>query len=101
MIWDLLEYGAFFATAWVCLFNFFLSFIRMPWNRWRGRDVRWSSGVPLFGSAFLLWFAIWHSDSPIWFWSSIAIALLDTGGLHWFASTMFWQEVIRARLTGR
>jgi hypothetical protein len=34
-------------------------------------------------------------EPPLLFWGGIVIALLDTGGLHWFAGVMIWHHVFR------
>jgi hypothetical protein len=80
--------------------NFWLNFVRVPLARMRGNEVRWVSGVPLFGSLLLAWFAAWHWSEPGWFWVSVAVAALDTGGIHWFLGMILWFEVIRPRLRG-
>lgn len=99
-MWTLLEYAPFFGGAWVSGWNFYLSFVRMPLARWRGREVHWVSGVPLVGSLVLALFAAWHWSEPGWFCASVAFAALDTGGLHWFLGTVLWFEVIRPRWRG-
>jgi hypothetical protein len=100
-VWTLLEYAPFFAGAWISGWNFYVSFLRMPFARWRRREVRYESGAPLVGSLILVWFAAWHRAEPGWFWASLAIAVLDTGGLHWVLGSVLWIEVIRPRWRGK
>jgi hypothetical protein len=73
--------------------NFYLSFVRYPLFRMGGgRDeaFRNVSGIPLFGS-LLLWVAAAMAWQEPWVaFSSLAISLLDTGGLHWFVGMMLW-----------
>jgi hypothetical protein len=94
-LWDLLEYSPFFAGVGVSLLNFYLSFLRIPILRLRGREGGWVSGLPVVGSGLLAWFAIWHLHSPGWFWAGVAFAAIDTGGLHWFAAVLLWYGFIR------
>ena len=78
--------------------NFYLSFIRYPLHRLRGRpreDYRFVSGFPGVGSAFLWFAAILLARHPPLMWSSIAISLFDTGGLHWFAGVMLYEAITR------
>ncbi len=85
--------------ATVCVVNFYLSWLRYPLHRVRGGDPRSYqrvSGLPLVGSLLVMgsW-ALWlHGvgsvalDVTAW-----AIALIDTGGIHWFLGVMVVQWV--------
>ena len=78
--------------------NFYLSFIRYPLHRLRGRpreDYRFVSGFPGVGSGFLWFAAFLLASHPPLMWTSIAISLFDTGGLHWFAGVMLYQAIYR------
>jgi hypothetical protein len=78
--------------------NFYLSFIRYPLHRLRGRpreDYRFVSGFPAVGSGFLWFAAILLADHLRLMWAAIAISLLDTGGLHWFAGMMLYAAITR------
>jgi hypothetical protein len=77
----------------VCALNFFLSFVRPVWVRIveRKSEYRHVSGLPLIGSlatvAALIFFHL-----PYWAWiPGFALAVLDTGGIHWFIVTMVWK----------
>lgn len=80
-----------------CL-NFYLSFLRYPLLRCLGKappDIQWVSGIPLCGS-LLLWIgAALFVGKPVVLWTALAISLLDTGGLHWFAAMMLCQTLVR------
>ena len=84
----------------ISLVNFYLSFLRYPIYRLCGGrkdDYQYASGIPGFGSAFVLmgmallfhvrWILI----------SGLIIALLDTGGLHWFIGVMIFYALFKKR----
>jgi hypothetical protein len=77
--------------------NFYLSFLRYPLYKLLGRRFRWVSGFPLVGSLSLVVSVVLLRESPLLFWGGIIIALLDTGGLHWFAGVMVWSYLFRRR----
>ena len=96
-MWSLIEFAPFIVGGLVSVLNFYLSFVRVPLCRWLGWDWRWVSGFPVIGSLLLAWFATLHLSSPGWFWTSVALAAVDTGGLHWFLAVVLWAEVARRR----
>ena len=79
--------------------NVYLSWLRYPLHKLLHGDepYKWSSGVPGFGS-LSLWisagfFASLNRPNTMWF--MLAVSLLDTYGLHWFAlvmATEWWKE---------
>jgi hypothetical protein len=78
----------------VCGLNFYLSFLRWLLFVARGgrrEDYRHVSGFPGIGSTTLAiaWF-IWlrRLDSGALDLAAALLFLIDTGGLHWFASVM-------------
>ena len=76
-----------------CL-NFYLSFIRFPLHRLRGRprdEFHWVSGFPVIGSLLLVIAAANLTAWPILMWSVLIVSLFDTGGLHWFAAAMLFR----------
>ena len=85
----------------ICALNLHFSYGRYAWHRLRGgrrEDYRHSSGIPLFGSAFLvIGWAIWirtlHSTALDFV--AALLFLVDTGGLHWFIAVMLWQRLRR------
>ena len=90
-----LTYSLFAVGAFVCCLNFYLSFLRYPRCRLLGREYRWVSGIPLFGSLLLIIPVAAFRDSPALFWCGIIIALLDTGGLRWIAGVVLWMYLFR------
>lgn len=100
-MWTLLEYLPFFFGAWVCGFNFYLDCVRDRLAHRRAYKLHRMSATPLLGSFILAWFAAWHFHEPVWFWLSVAIATLDTGGLHCLLGMIVWFEVIHLRLRGK
>jgi len=100
--------------AFICALNFYLSFLRRALYRLRGREAgyRYVSGFPLIGSALLLYclfssYADQHVSGPkghfdihIPFWVRVAgviLAVLDTGGFHWFIASQIWYYRKKAR----
>jgi len=85
--WAFLGLGGF-----ICVLNFFLSFLRHRLYRMRGREAEYRcvSGFPFLGTCLVvysLFFAL-----PLWAKiTGIVVALLDTGGPHWFASSLVYQ----------
>lgn len=82
----------------VCLTNFWLSFVRYPIHRARGlarEQYRFVSGVPLLGSILVaLGWAGLHESASTWLdVAALALAGLDTGGLHWFLIVMAWRSL--------
>ena len=77
----------------VCCLNFYLSFLRYPIHRMMGgkkEDYHWVSGFPICGSLFVAisLLKFWH---PPWLLTlGVLLILIDTGGFHWFAGTMFY-----------
>lgn len=67
----------------MCLLNIYLSFVRFPLCRFLGWECKNVSGIPLLP---LL------RDLPIPFWIGLTVAILDTGGLHWFVGVMLWHH---------
>lgn len=90
-----LVYTLFAVGAFVCFLNFYLSFLRYPLYRLFGREYKHVSGVPLFGSLLLIIAVTMLHEHSLFFWIGITIALLDTGGLHWFGGIMFWMYLFR------
>jgi hypothetical protein len=84
----------------LCCFNFYLSFLRYPIHRMMGKkkeEYRWASGIPVFGSLFVAISLLSFWQVPWLRGTAIGLILIDTGGLHWFAGTMLWHEVLKKR----
>jgi hypothetical protein len=92
--WFLLVLG-----GWLCVVNFYLSFLRYPLHRLRRRPEthRFVSGIPVFGSAMVL-AALIMGPLPEWAvaaaWILIAV---DTGGIHWFIAVLAWAALRERR----
>jgi len=81
----------------ICVLNFYLSFLRYPLHRWRGgtrEDYRWESGLPLLGSAFVAWSLFWLHKWPVLLPVGVLLILIDTGGIHWMLGVVLWHEVL-------
>ena len=81
----------FAAGALISCLNFYVSFLRFPISKVYGLECKNISCIPVVGSLLLIVSAAFLSDSPILFWGGLIIALLDTGGLHWFAGILSWR----------
>ena len=82
-----ISWAAFLVGGFVCLLNFYLSWLSYPLHRLRGlspKSFRSHSGFPLIGSILVVVSLVGlHSESTV---VPIAIGLIaiDTGGIHWF-----------------
>ena len=82
-----ISWAAFLVGGFVCLLNFYLSWLSYPLHRLRGlspESFRSHSGFPLIGSILVVVSLVGlHSESTV---VPIAIGLIaiDTGGIHWF-----------------
>lgn len=90
----------------ICLLNVYLSFLRYPLHRALGRkreSYRWVSGIPILGSMTLvLAWTFWtrHQESLAIDVAVASLALLDTGGIHWFVGTMAYERLQNRGKTG-
>jgi hypothetical protein len=91
----ILGYTLFALGAFVSCLNFYLSVLCYPLCKLWGREYKWVSGIPLIGSLLLVVSMALLHESPAVFWGGIIIALLDTGGLHWFIGIMLWMAIFR------
>lgn len=89
------------AIAWIgfsfgallCVTNFYLSNIRYPLHRWRGRPretYHWISGIPLFGQVFVGLSLLQLRENPWVLWAGIVLMLFDTLGFHVFISSLIY-----------
>jgi hypothetical protein len=85
----------------VCLLNFHLSFVRFLLHLARGgrrESYHYVSGFPLVGSLFVLLGAgiVGLPQYSRGLTAGFAVvALLDTGGIHWFLATMIYSGTRR------
>ena len=87
---------AFGLGAFLCVTNFYLSFLRYTVRRLRGlprESYRWVSGFPLLGSLFvaLSLFALY--SLPFVLPVGLVLIAIDTGGIHWFVGGMIYHSV--------
>ena len=92
-----LGYFLFILGTCISLLNLYLSFLRYPLHKLLGWEYQRVSGIPLFGSFFLVVAALLLRNSPQWLRASLGIALIDTGGLHWFLGIMLWYAALHHR----
>ena|ERR1017187_327152 len=91
----ILAWVGFALGAWVCLLNFYLSFVRYPVHRWRGlskESYHWVSGLPLVGSLFVAFSLLRLHPLPALLPIGLALIAADTGGIHWFIGSMIYQS---------
>jgi hypothetical protein len=88
-------YALFAAGALICSANVYVSFFRYPLHRLLGWEYKWVSGIPVFGSLLVASALPLFHESTLLFRGGAALAVLDTGGLHWFAASMLWMLVFR------
>jgi hypothetical protein len=88
-----IAYALFAFGCLVSLTNFYLSFLRYPLYRFRGEiddNFQWSSGLPMIGSLLIVVSIFSVAEVPWLFWGGVLCAILDTGGVHWFAGIMLY-----------
>lgn len=89
-VWTLFVLGALLCGA-----NFYFSFLRYPLHLLRGlpkEEYHWVSGVPLLGSLLVCisWLGLHHD--PAMTIVTVALLLMDTGGIIWFIGSMIFQS---------
>ena len=95
LAWAMLVLGSF-----LCVLNFYTSFLRDPAHRFFGlskESFQWVSGAPLLGSLLVaISLLAFHSTTWILVTGTIPV-LIDTGGVHWFAGTMLYHAYAARR----
>jgi len=84
----------------LCLLNFYLSFLRYPIYRLSGGDkqeYKWVSGAPALGSLFVGLSIISPYVTNWMLISGVVFILIDTGGLHWFLGTILYDVIFRKK----
>ncbi len=99
-MYTVLAYAALVLGAAISLLNFYLSFVRVPLLRVCGRSPRFVSGIPHCGSMLLVVSAALLWPARLSALSALALAALDTGGIHWFFGVLLWQT-LAARIRHR
>jgi len=97
---DVLAWLMFVLGGFICVLNFYTSFVRYPVHRLLGHSkesFQWLSGAALPGSLLVaISLPAFHSTTWILVTGFILI-LIDTGGIHWFAGTMLYQAYAARR----
>ena len=75
--------------------NFYLSFLRPCICRWFDRKCENISGIPMFGTLFLIAALALLKWSVLVWVVAIALCAIDTGGLFWFCAVMSWYAIAR------
>ena len=91
LAWTLFVIGGLF-----CLLNIYLSFLRYPLHKLKGGardDYRWVSGAPVIGSLFVAASLLVLHDVKWLLVSGLALIVMDTGGIHWFAGAMLVRTI--------
>ena len=90
---SVVAYLAFALGAWISLLNFYLSWVRIPLLRALGRAPLPVSGFPLIASLLLVIAAalLWERRGLAV--TALALAALDTGGIHWFLCGQLWHAI--------
>ena len=96
MIYLKLAAWALFAIGgYLCLINFYLSFLRYPIYLWRGHpkeSYRFISGIPVFGS-LIVYLLLRHMDMPsAMHYVAMGLIAMDTGGLHWAIGNILYHS---------
>ena len=80
-----------------CLVNIYTSWLRYPIHKYVFKkpddEFKFVSGIPLLGSVFIVLALFLYSGNAILFWLGVVLALLDTGGIHWFIGTIIYASV--------
>jgi hypothetical protein len=93
---SIIAWLAFGFGAFLCVTNFYLSFLRYALHRLRGlsqESFRLVSGFPLVGSLLVAFSLLALRSLPFMLPVGIALIAIDTGGIHWFIGTMIYHSV--------
>jgi len=92
----ILAWAAFVFGAFLCLTNFYLSFVSYPFHRLHGlpkESYRWNSGIPVFASLFVGLSLLGLHSLPGLLPIVVGLILIDTGGLHWCLGMVIYQSL--------
>ena len=98
---DVFAWGALLVGGLVCALNFYLSFCRYALHRFRGgsrESYRWMSGFPLVGSLLVTLSIVKFYEVPWILTMALVLIAIDTGGIHWFAGVLIYQNLRRKRV---
>ncbi|WP_144394618.1 hypothetical protein [Pleionea sediminis] len=78
----------------LCINNIYASWLRFPIHKYLKKrpdeEFVFVSGIPLFGSLFVVIALLLSSVNVYVYWFSVLLALLDTGGIHWYLVTVLY-----------
>ena len=92
---EILGYITWALGALFCVFNVYTSFVRYPVHVLLGRpkeSFQWVSGIPILGTLFIVVAFILLREDAFFFWSSIVLVLVDTGGPLWVAGSLLYHK---------
>lgn len=88
-----LPYILFVFGGFICLTNFYLSFIRHPLYKLIHKRYKWVSGIPVVGSISVALSLIFLYRTTWVLITGLFLIAIDTVGLLWFLGAYFYYEV--------
>lgn len=88
--WALFAFGAY-----LCVLNFYLSFLRYPLYRRRGlpkESFKFISGIPILGSLIVFLLLHYTNLPPVMQYVAIGLIVIDTGGIHWAIGSIIYHS---------
>lgn len=95
VILDFLKWAAFVFGAYLCLLNFYISFLRYRIHLWRGlpkESYKFVSGIPLLGSLIVFLLVRCTNLPPAMQYAGVVLIVIDTGGIHWAIGNILYQS---------
>jgi hypothetical protein len=89
----LISWAAFLVGSFVCLLNFYLSWLSHPLHRLQGlppESFRSRSGFPFIGSILVALSLLRLHSEPAAVPIAIGLIAIDTGGIHWFLGAQIY-----------
>lgn len=89
--------AAFLMGAYICVLNFYLSFLRYTIyirNGGAKETYKFVSGIPIFGSLFIFILLRNVELPPAIFYLGVLLICIDTGGLHWGIGNMIFHGIL-------
>jgi hypothetical protein len=89
----LISWAAFLVGSFVCLLNFYLSWLSHPLHRLQGlspESFRTRSGFPFIGSILVALSLLRLHSEPAAVPIAIGLIAIDTGGIHWFLGAQIY-----------
>ena len=86
-----ISWAAFLVGGFVCLLNFYLSWLSHPLHRLQGlsqESFRSRSGFPFIGSILVALSLLRLHSEPAAVPIAIGLIAIDTGGIHWFLGAL-------------